>query len=318
MVPNSARRDAKLELDVTQRDRRKLLSKTPRLPPELERKIFEIAALTRPKRVPTFILGAKRVKYWIEPLLYRVVFVEGRGMRAALRDLDLPAFIAGAIQQRSHTCFQHVRHLFIDCSVDDALIKNWLLACTGITNLVAHFECTPEVLLSLSGFANLRYLMINERAFLTVHNGADSVATVPSPFFPALTHLELWGSGTGTLSHLYQTISLIPQLTHLALNPRIASRVSHPVLCANTQLRCIVFLFPADSLNDTPLVDDDRFVCIDEFATGYYVDWLRGAVFGEHYWSLADTFLAARRAGEIERSRYRISNGVDLADVMNC
>ncbi|KAJ6474905.1 hypothetical protein C8R45DRAFT_1010850, partial [Mycena sanguinolenta] len=247
------------------------------------------------------ILVAKRVKYWVEPLLYRVVFLEGRGMlavHAALRDLDLPAFVPSTIQQRSHTCFQHVRHLFIHRTVDDALIKNWLLACTGITNLFAQFHGTPEVLLSLSGFANLRYLTIEDRAFLTVHD--SSVTIVSSPCFPALTHLALWGSVTGTLDHFYLSIPLMPQLTHLALYPRSASRVSHPVLCANTQLRCIVFISPAGSLNGSPLVDDDRFVCIDEFAVEYYVDWLRGAVFGEDYWSLADTFLAARRAGKID------------------
>ncbi|KAJ6458172.1 hypothetical protein C8R45DRAFT_1110091 [Mycena sanguinolenta] len=132
--------------------------------------------------------------------------------------------------------------------VDDALVKNGLLACTGITNLAAQFECTPEVLPLLSDFANLRYLTINERAFLTVHNGAHSVVTVPSTFFPTLTHLELLGSDTGTLEHVYRSISLMPQLTHLALFSGVAERVSHAVLCANTQLRCIVFLFPFSSL----------------------------------------------------------------------
>ncbi|KAJ6458204.1 hypothetical protein C8R45DRAFT_1183648 [Mycena sanguinolenta] len=258
----------------------------PRLPPELERKIFEIAALTRPKRIPTFMLVNKHVKYWVEPLLYRVVFLEDRGIlpvRAALRDLDLPAFVPSAIQQRSHACFQHVRYLFIHLK-DYALVESWLLASAGITNLFAQFECTPEVLLSLSGFANLRYLTIRDRAFRTVHDGAHSVATAPSPFFPALTHLEFWGSGTGSLEHVYRSILLMSQLTHLALNSSVASRVSHPVLCANTQLRCIVFLFPADSLDGSPLLDDDRFVCIDKIVVHHYVDWLHGAAFGEHYY----------------------------------
>ncbi|KAJ6474911.1 hypothetical protein C8R45DRAFT_1103049 [Mycena sanguinolenta] len=108
------------------------------------------------------------------------------------------------------------------------------------------------------------------------------------------------------------------QLTHLALFSRLASRVSHAVLCANMQLRCIVFVFSADSLNGSPLVEDDRFVCINETTVEYFPDWLRGAVFGEHYWSPGDTFLAARRAGKIDRSRYRVSNGEDLGDGKSC
>ncbi|KAJ7131272.1 hypothetical protein C8R44DRAFT_871785 [Mycena epipterygia] len=37
---------------------------------ELERKIFELAALSRPKAIPTLMRVAWRVKLWVEPLLY--------------------------------------------------------------------------------------------------------------------------------------------------------------------------------------------------------------------------------------------------------
>ncbi|KAJ7863290.1 hypothetical protein B0H14DRAFT_3444159 [Mycena olivaceomarginata] len=43
------------------------------LPVELEREIFETAALSDPRSILTLILVAHRVKVWIEPLLYRVV-----------------------------------------------------------------------------------------------------------------------------------------------------------------------------------------------------------------------------------------------------
>ncbi|KAJ6550049.1 hypothetical protein B0H19DRAFT_1160293 [Mycena capillaripes] len=43
------------------------------LPPELERLIFEIAALESPKSMPALILVARRVQIWIEPLLYGVL-----------------------------------------------------------------------------------------------------------------------------------------------------------------------------------------------------------------------------------------------------
>ncbi|KAJ7887124.1 hypothetical protein B0H14DRAFT_2696630 [Mycena olivaceomarginata] len=54
------------------------MSNPPKLPPELECTIFEIAALARPKMIPSLILVAHRVKHWVEPLLYRVIMVVPR------------------------------------------------------------------------------------------------------------------------------------------------------------------------------------------------------------------------------------------------
>jgi hypothetical protein len=36
----------------------------PYLPPELERQIFEIAALSCPKDIPTLMRISRRIKYW--------------------------------------------------------------------------------------------------------------------------------------------------------------------------------------------------------------------------------------------------------------
>ncbi|KAJ6505111.1 hypothetical protein C8R45DRAFT_544408 [Mycena sanguinolenta] len=82
---------------------RRILSESdhePTLPPELERRIFEIAALACPVRIPTLMLVARRVKFLVEPLLYRVVFLKDSTTGHLLRDLDLPAFTAVALEQR--------------------------------------------------------------------------------------------------------------------------------------------------------------------------------------------------------------------------
>ncbi|KAJ7741701.1 hypothetical protein B0H16DRAFT_1564897 [Mycena metata] len=49
---------------------------SPVLPPELERIIFEMAALLRPTNIPNLMRTAWRVKNWVEPLLYRTVFIQ--------------------------------------------------------------------------------------------------------------------------------------------------------------------------------------------------------------------------------------------------
>ncbi|KAJ7061751.1 hypothetical protein C8F01DRAFT_1252528 [Mycena amicta] len=48
---------------------------SPILPFEIEGIIFETAAFSRPKQVPTLMLVAWRVHQWVEPLLYRTLSI---------------------------------------------------------------------------------------------------------------------------------------------------------------------------------------------------------------------------------------------------
>ncbi|KAF7368067.1 hypothetical protein MSAN_00872800 [Mycena sanguinolenta] len=249
----------------------------------------------------------------IDPLLYRVIFLKNSAAAVdELPRLGIYTFTAEALQKISHNSLAHVRHLFLDRhAVGETALKTWVPACTGITNLFAQLECTPESLSSLSGFTNVRYLTIDVRAL----SGTD----VPYPLFLNVTHLELLAFRTRNrkvapiiYAPMCQNIALIPQLTHIALNPRLHTLLSHDGLRANMQLQCIVFLAAnRSSLVGSPLLDDDRFVCIEE-RQHYELDWLNGSVFGEDYWSLADELIAARRAGTIDRFRYRVASGKDL------
>ncbi|KAJ6505200.1 hypothetical protein C8R45DRAFT_1090938 [Mycena sanguinolenta] len=272
---------------------------SPKLPPELERRIFEIAALARPIRVRTLMLVTRRLKSGnsVEPILYRVVFL-GHSKAGRLRNLGLPTFTADALEQRSPNPFRHVKHL----SIDDAVVKqpdleSWIFACTGVTNLYALFNCQPEILPSISGLTNVQYLTIDVRVLCGT--------TVLFPLFLAITHLELFDfthAAEENVDRVCRNISLIPRLTHLALNSHLNSSPS------------IVFLSSLAPLDDSPLLGDDRFVTIHEDLEPDK-DWLNGAVFGEDYWALADAFLAARRAGTIPRSLYHIVNEGNLAIV---
>ncbi|KAJ6571217.1 hypothetical protein B0H19DRAFT_1255207 [Mycena capillaripes] len=80
-----------------------------------------------------------------------------------------------------------------------------------------------------------------------------------------------------------------------------------------TQLRCIVAVtqngegYPETNMEFARVLsEDDRFVWIGQ--TNYWNDWVRGAIGGEDYWALADAFIAARRAGRVDRSQYAISD----------
>ncbi|KAJ6505104.1 hypothetical protein C8R45DRAFT_544383 [Mycena sanguinolenta] len=264
-----------------------------RLPPELERRIFEIAAVACPMRIPTLMLVARRVKFWVEPLLYGVVCL-AEEITDELRDLDLPTFAANALEQRSSKIFRHVERLFIeDDVVKQPMLNSWLLACTGVTNLYAWLDYKPEILPSIIGLTNVQYLSIDVRMLC---------GTIPFPLFLTITHLELFDftrAAEKSVDRVWGNISLIPRLTHLALNQHLQDSLSHAALCGHTQLQCIMFFSPRRSLDGTPLLDDSRFVCIEEVLE-YHNDWLNGAISGEDYWALADTFLAARRAGTVD------------------
>ncbi|KAK7047058.1 hypothetical protein R3P38DRAFT_3176535 [Favolaschia claudopus] len=52
------------------------MSNSPCFPPELERYIFETAALFYPHTIPRLLPVARRVLIWIEPLLYRRVYFD--------------------------------------------------------------------------------------------------------------------------------------------------------------------------------------------------------------------------------------------------
>ncbi|KAF7368012.1 hypothetical protein MSAN_00867000 [Mycena sanguinolenta] len=276
----------------------------PRLPPELEHKIFQMVALARPKCIPSLMLVARRVKFWVEPLLYRVVFLDTPPLPEQ-DNLGLPIFAPEAVKQISHNCLRQVRHLLIYAGFVGEQLQSWLLACTGVTNLCAMFLCTPDILPPISGFTNIKYLTIDVRALCGT--------TLPLPLFLTVTHLELlsYTIAGELVDCVLQNISLIPNLTHIAINPHLDELLSHPALCANAQLQCIIFFSTVIHLDGSPLLDDTRFVCIDD-GQSYYADWLCGAVFGQTYWSFADEFLAARRAGTIDRSRNCIVNGKDF------
>ncbi|KAJ7659091.1 hypothetical protein DFH06DRAFT_1130657 [Mycena polygramma] len=68
----------------------------PNLPPELERHIFELAALSHPMLIPNMIRVAWRVKLWIEPLLYRT-------LAFGVKIDGLPIFRPEIVTQIAHT-----------------------------------------------------------------------------------------------------------------------------------------------------------------------------------------------------------------------
>ncbi|KAJ7027328.1 hypothetical protein C8F04DRAFT_1122599 [Mycena alexandri] len=290
------------------------LAPDPRLPLDLERTIFELAALSFPKAIPIFLLIAWRVKKWVEPILYRVLIIAPDtsgfsdypvfSQEIILRKISNPALLQDS-----------VRHLFMDDSTPSAELGKIILACSRVISL-AYSSPEPSQDLFLHKDC-LRHLTISVDAFIACLLPESS----RDDLLPNLTHLELLDT-FGSLhefelpADVSRPLALIPNLTHLALNGIQYNASLINLLRVDSRLLCIVLF--CDGVNpDHPLSNDDRVVFVKQHAD-YRLDWVRGINTGESYWSLADSFIAARRGSRLNIQHHKINdNGLLLCSVLS-
>ncbi|KAJ7168472.1 hypothetical protein C8R46DRAFT_1091741 [Mycena filopes] len=286
----------------------------PIFPAELEREIFELAALFRPTTIPDLMLVASYVKNWVEPFLYRTIVFE--------HPIDgYPAFdpyiLIRAIQSKPAAFFRnYVRHLNLrDSSYPMTREEAHFIisACTGVENLIV--TDSDASILSEDFLRNLRplkrlsiglqRLFHPSVAFFRPHLG-------PAPIdfnhrvFSQLTHLEISDLLNFDTTQWVE-LAILPALTHLSFHHGTIVPLFKLLLdTPTTSLEVLVLLTPSaptwetqGGLRDTPLVQDARFVamsCLDR-----HRDWQMGAHSGDDYWSRAEEFVAQRRAGRVDR-----------------
>ncbi|KAJ7880868.1 hypothetical protein B0H13DRAFT_2345410 [Mycena leptocephala] len=156
-----------------------------RLPPELERNIFEIVTLSaRPSSIPTLTLVAARVKAWVEPILYRIVVCSKiKFVGFPVSTLTADTLLRLATTTVPHKVLQNsIQNLFLNGFPVSARVDAILTACSPMTNLFAHFKAAP----ALSAIHCLSRLTIDATALME-----PSALTVPHPMFRTLTHLDL-------------------------------------------------------------------------------------------------------------------------------
>ncbi|KAJ7807639.1 hypothetical protein B0H13DRAFT_2482905 [Mycena leptocephala] len=257
-----------------------------RLPPELERVVFETAAMSAGLTfIPNLMLVASRVKDWIEPLLYRVVIIcSGRVPRG------FPVLTYDILLRSS------VRSLFLDHNANPSSVEAILSACSHVTNLFVQLPSTPH-LQYLGALQHLRRLTVDVDAIMRhpVVN-VQHLATA----FPSLTHLHLLGRGgrPANVEGLGVFLASIPNLMHLAFNRswNIYSSAwkAHPQLDARLQyITCVVHKDSDGFEIDNLVTADNRFVRIYQ-RIDFPADWLRGAEMRMDHWALAEAIVARR------------------------
>ncbi|KAJ6533885.1 hypothetical protein DFH09DRAFT_1181010 [Mycena vulgaris] len=121
------------------------LTVSPTLPLDLERKIFERTALSRPVCIPNLMRVAWRVQHWVEPLLYRTLVVGPADTIDGIPPCTFERFAHIANTKSASFLHDSVRNLIIvPIPVDD--IKVALSVFTGVYTAVRsmalrHFYC---------------------------------------------------------------------------------------------------------------------------------------------------------------------------------
>ncbi|KAF8145046.1 hypothetical protein K438DRAFT_2028928 [Mycena galopus ATCC 62051] len=285
---------------------------SPGLPLDLERVIFEIAAVSWPRLIPRLLLVAWRVKTWIEPLLYRTLIVANSSNSRLDADkfdeYTLPFVIEpgdflSLIHSKPSTFFRDsVRNLRLghNLAAEEALI---LSACSGIENLWSLMQTSVTI---------LDFDLPLKRLHCTLHKMFEpSQIDFSHRFFACLTHLEIF-DGTWAMinTDIWSNLTRLPCLTHLAFNDEDYLSIFRTLLPTWRSLQVLAILLTERmSLNEYELPElsrDWRVVVIE--CPAYLDDWSEGALTGLDYWSRAEIFIAKRKSREINPHGYYISD----------
>ncbi|KAJ7154284.1 hypothetical protein C8R46DRAFT_448694, partial [Mycena filopes] len=259
----------------------------PFLPLELEREIFETAALSSPNTILTLLRVSRRVFIWIEPLLYRALRVDSPVTAAA---------IERAMQTKPPELFSdNVRYLYLSKQSD----WSFQTACVLVQlcpNLVSLFFDSgwpkPSLLPILDEISRLRMWHGSLRRLF-----GDDPVDLGRPFFRTITHMDI--SYAPRLTDVVPSIVALPALTHLAVYVLFGEywdAVSQ-ILEESPRLHLLLVCYPkARSLRTIP---DVRCIAVAEGVQ--WDDWFAR---GHDIWAQAEAFVARKRRGEIEVSAH--------------
>ncbi|KAK7058126.1 hypothetical protein R3P38DRAFT_2844465 [Favolaschia claudopus] len=273
------------------------IHQAPSLPLELEREIFETAAVANTRIIPTFLRVCRRVHAWIEPLLYRTLILTGD---------DSPYLIALRAKPIE---FQRksVRHVYIQCSFFPSnFIRDLLSDLSDIQSLLMDGHYDVVELRPVLDKVRPRKLSL----WVQPHSPEWSPITPIRPLFLCVTHLELFKpSFVPSTWEEWSPLASLPALTHICLIQGLIVDLLQPVVRNCHQLQAVIAayfeersLHLAETLANNLPVADSRVVVM--LQRDYVADWTVGARGGRDLWVRADDFLAQKRCGKIPVSTY--------------
>ncbi|KAJ7429275.1 hypothetical protein B0H11DRAFT_2412471, partial [Mycena galericulata] len=136
--------------------------------------------------------------------------------------------------------------------------------------------------------------------------GDDLYIDLHHHLFAFVTHLDIFDTIGDREAHIFPHIPALPALTHLGMSEVPWSSVEK-LLTDCAKLEVFVLLWPYRSASHgfewmkNPPIRDVRLVAALHIA--HWDDWENGARGHGNFWSAADTFVAGKRRGEIDRDR---------------
>ncbi|KAJ7165145.1 hypothetical protein C8R46DRAFT_1277366 [Mycena filopes] len=287
----------------------------PFLPQELERHIFETAASSGNTIIPRLLRVAKRIKIWVEPLLYRRLLLAPNWCLESehfLRngDLTIPIdALADAIKRLPARFLRtHVRHVFLDCrvyaSTEERIdIFDIFAALAGVTDLMLNTSAAPIprplILAAISELPLLRLRACLGDLFAPRSYDALSSAAVDfsSPIFRHITHLALTDSLWETRSDWARGLPRLPALTHLSVYHYSPEPLFRELFQTCALLRVLVILRVStlcDPWSFDALSEQEPRIVVAEDGHESLTEWYRGARGLGDYWERAEDVIGKR------------------------
>ncbi|KAF7362822.1 hypothetical protein MVEN_00632000 [Mycena venus] len=274
----------------------------PVFPPELEREIFETAAVRDPDLIPTLLRVCHRVHAWVEPLLYRVLIIPDSitPQLAAVQSKPTP-FLQNAVR--------HVLIVYISSDYRRKEMFNELLSnLSGIISLFLDGYIEPDILPVLD---KMRLQKLN----LSVPDSPGSQwarLTLTHSLFLSVTHLELYWDPDED-QHIswedWSHLATLAALTHLCLSKALSVDILQPTVTNCPRLVVVITAFwssadawCASAFAQALTITDPRIVVL--VVGDFKEDWEAGARRGEDFWTRAEAFVVRKHKGEIERNCY--------------
>ncbi|CAA7260808.1 unnamed protein product [Cyclocybe aegerita] len=272
-----------------------------RLPLELERDIFEIAAYKDLGSAYHFLLVAKRVYQWIEPMVYRVLLRFNARLGRKSRPYPLLYQFEEPRQEPSPRLKQvsaYTTHLLLqdicaDVAISILKLYNNLedLALWAISGPYRPLARTLTTLKLQRLSISLHFLLLQDSSF-----------KFDPTLFPHLTHLEIVDAA-GELDRVWSKLHLLPRLSHLALSTPFFDIISDIRNAVDTLLHdslTLKFLILCSTLEFDFGREDPRVVLFDASRLSID-DWEHGARGGRDLWTIAEGLQRERQQSENAR-----------------
>ncbi|KAJ7431697.1 hypothetical protein B0H11DRAFT_1941338 [Mycena galericulata] len=249
-------------------------------PVELEREIFEIAALQYPQVIPTLLRVACRVRIWCVPTTYR----SRRADAAKDRTSDVLSFkgdklspgLEISVPKPDSIFLEGVHSLLLYQSVDSEDMLAILRICAKTTNLSVYNDNVDPSLCPYISAMPLKKLAINFRRLMS---NPVRLQDTCGELFSHLTHLDIITAvGDEEPWEQWSSLSHLPSLTHLSFNYGL------PCFLVQAYKNAVL-------------------------------DWEAGATGGQDFWERADAFFDKKQKREIDLHIIHRPNGPLAAEV---